>query len=177
MKGLTLWLCKETSLRCTCPTAFINGIVLENYLTCYLPPNFLSPQYVTNINMIQNIWIRGTQLLCGFVGTSFLSTRNCGMVYLRQCIRVDTTWVPSKSASVSTPSVLHGIVCGGVQLLSGHPYVRLVFLFPQNISPGLLFEPTTIGLLLINYFAIAIILRIILASRFIPCIAEKVNGT
>ena len=36
------------------------------------------------------------------VGTSFHAPLNCGMEYLQQCYQVDTTWIPSKSASIST---------------------------------------------------------------------------
>ena len=75
--------------------------------------------------------IRGNLLLCGFVGTSFHAPRNCGMAYPRQCFKVDMTWVPSKSASISTlmagnapvaPLVLHVIVGGGNHLPSGDPF-------------------------------------------------------
>ena len=45
--------------------------ILEYCLTCYLLPNFLTAQYVTNSNNIHTIWIRGKSLLCDFVGTSF----------------------------------------------------------------------------------------------------------
>ena len=81
---------------------------------------------------IHTIWMRGTPLLCGFLGTSFHASRNRGMAYLRQCFQVDTTWVPSKSLpSISTlktgnvpvpPLVLYGFVSGGDHLPSGDKY-------------------------------------------------------
>ena len=42
VQGLTHWFCVEMSPRCAFPTAFITGSVLENCLTCYQPPNFLT---------------------------------------------------------------------------------------------------------------------------------------
>ena len=114
---MTHWLDVEMSSRCGIALsliAFIMGSVLENYMTCYLPPNFLT----TNSNTIHTICTRGTALLGGFVGTSFYARYNCGMPYFRQCFQVDTTDTtglgPSKSASISTlktgnaPVVLHG---------------------------------------------------------------------
>ena len=70
VKGFTFWLCVETCPRCAFSIALIMGNVLKNCLTCYLPPNFLTAQYVTN------------------------TPRNCGMGNLRQCFQVDMTWVP-----------------------------------------------------------------------------------
>ena len=56
--------------------------------------------------LIHTIWIRGTPLLCGFLGASFHAPRNCSfpqaIAYLRQYFQVDTTWVLSKNASIST---------------------------------------------------------------------------
>ena len=140
MKGLTLWLCVEMSPRCAFSTTFIMGSVLKNCLTCYLPPNCLIAQYVTSLNIIHTTWIRGTPLLCGFIGTSFHAPRCSGMAYPRQCFRVDMTWVPSKRASISTLKAsnapvaslgesLYGAVGGGDHFPSGDPNARLHCLF------------------------------------------------
>ena len=68
VKSFTLWLCVETSHRCAFSNAFIMCSLLKNCLTFYLPPNFLTAQYVTSLYTIHTTWIRGTLLLCGFVG-------------------------------------------------------------------------------------------------------------
>ena len=57
VKGLTLWLCVETSPRCAFSTAFIMGSVLKNCLTCYLPPNFLATLVRYKLKIIHTIWI------------------------------------------------------------------------------------------------------------------------
>ena len=42
------------------------------------------PTHVTNSSTIHTIQRRGTLLVCGLFGTSFLAPRNCRMAYLRQ---------------------------------------------------------------------------------------------
>ena len=96
-----IWLCVEVSSPCAFSTEFIMGSVPGNCLTCNRPPNFhktnKTSKFVTNSSSTYIIWIRGTSLLCGFVGASFHAPHNCRMAYLRQCFQVDMTWIPSKS--------------------------------------------------------------------------------
>ena len=76
-----------------------------------------------------------TSLLCGFIEISFHASRNCWTAYLYwQYFQVDTTWVPLKTASMSTLNAgdtpvapLDGVlelvlaVGGGDYLPSGDP--------------------------------------------------------
>ena len=92
------------------------------------PPNFLTAQYVTN-----------SSTPSGYIAFHYCAAyknflpRNCGMAYLRQCFQINTTWVTSKSASISklkadnapaAPLLLHGVVGGGDHLPSGDPYAH-----------------------------------------------------
>ena len=122
----TLALRRDVSCyRCAFSTAFICG-ECSGELFDLLPAAEFS-------NLIK------TPLLCGFVGISFRAPLNCGMAHLRQCFQVDTNWVPSKNASISTlkagnasvaPLVLHRAVGDGDQLPPSDPNARLPCLFP-----------------------------------------------
>ena len=137
-------LCVEMSPRCAFSIAFIMGSVLENCLTCFLPPNFLTAQYVTNSSIINTTWIRSILQtivecyvsMCGFVETSFHAPRNC--VYARVYLpgTVFPCWYNFGTLKKSVyldlkgwqapvdPLWLQGIVGGGIHL----PSVTLICL-------------------------------------------------
>ena len=150
MKGLTLWFCVETSIRCAFSTLFSMTIVLRYCLTCYLPPMFLTAQYVTNSNTIHNNWIRGTPLLCGFVGTfsrhGTLEWSTCSSVfrlirleYLLKGTQVFLS-LPQKPARTCSSSGVTWVVGSSVYLPSSDPYENTGHLMVSNRCLALFFS-------------------------------------
>ena len=112
-----------------------HGEYSGNCLTFYLLPNFLIVRHKLKYHPHHlDTWHSTT---VQFHRNSL--PLNWGMTHLRQCFQVDTIWVPSKSASISTlkasnapvaPLVLHGVVGGVDHLPPGDQYPRLPCLFP-----------------------------------------------
>ena len=109
---LKYWLSTEVTVFSLCVLYRIyRGECSGELFDLYLPPNSLSAKYVTNLYNIHNILIRDTPLLCDVPRVP----HDCGLTYLRQCFLVDTTWVPSKNASIFTlrPATHLWLICSG----------------------------------------------------------------